>query len=281
MPGISFDRAVEYYDATRGYPAGVAERIRDAIVRETNANYATRFLELGVGTGRIALPFLQAGYSYTGVDLSLAMMHRLVHKLDQNTTPSTWYPRLAQADVTLLPFLERTFDVVLAVHVLHLVSDWQRVVLDAQRVLKPAHNYLLLAGDNIDDAEDASDPSPAARVRQKWNDLTRDLQGAAATRERRHIRTERIIAYLHEIGATTRSVQFVNYMSEPVSARAMADRLKARMYSSDWATLDATHTEAVRRLDEWLNTECANPDQEVATRRQFNGVLASWGVDDR
>ena len=52
MPGISFDRAVAYYDATRGYPPGVAEQIRDAIIRETNADHTTRFLEFKVNPRR-------------------------------------------------------------------------------------------------------------------------------------------------------------------------------------------------------------------------------------
>ena len=44
MSPISFDRAAEYYDTTRGYAAGSAERIRDAIVAYTKAGNHTRFL---------------------------------------------------------------------------------------------------------------------------------------------------------------------------------------------------------------------------------------------
>jgi ubiquinone/menaquinone biosynthesis C-methylase UbiE len=81
MSPVSFDRAAEYYDATRGYAEGSAERIRDAIAAYAGAGQHTRFLELGVGTGRIALPFIRAGYDYTGVDISPAMMQRLAGKL--------------------------------------------------------------------------------------------------------------------------------------------------------------------------------------------------------
>ena len=58
MSPASFDRAAEYYDTTRGYAPGSAEGIRDAIVTYTGAGRNARFLELGVGTGRIALPFI-------------------------------------------------------------------------------------------------------------------------------------------------------------------------------------------------------------------------------
>ena len=47
MSPVSFDRAAEYYDTTRGYADGSAERIRDAIVAYTAAGRDTRFLELG------------------------------------------------------------------------------------------------------------------------------------------------------------------------------------------------------------------------------------------
>src|SRR5436190_23601193 len=39
-------------------------------------------LEVGVGTGQMALPLRAAGASVTGIDLSGAMLERLVHKSD-------------------------------------------------------------------------------------------------------------------------------------------------------------------------------------------------------
>ena len=82
MPGISFDRAVDYYDATRGYPPGVAERLRNAIIAALELSQSAQILEAGVGTGRIAIPFIEAGYFYAGVDLSRRMMGQLRRKLD-------------------------------------------------------------------------------------------------------------------------------------------------------------------------------------------------------
>src|SRR5215210_1189610 len=98
MPGVSFDRAAEYYDATRGYHTGSDARIRDAIVALTRSGPATRLLELGVGTGRIALPFIRAGYDYTGVDISLAMMDRLVAKLADDPGKVGYRFQLHQGD---------------------------------------------------------------------------------------------------------------------------------------------------------------------------------------
>src|SRR5215211_953512 len=147
MPGVSFDRAAEYYDATRGYRDGSAERIRDAIVAHTGAGPSTRWLELGVGTGRIALPFIRAGYDYTGVDISQAMMDRLVGKLAEDSGRPEYRFELRQADITELPFEDSAFDVIIMVHVLHLVADWQAVLREARRVLRPG-GWLLLGEDS-------------------------------------------------------------------------------------------------------------------------------------
>src|SRR4051794_10802245 len=104
MPSITFDPASAYYDNTRGFAPGVAEAIRDAILAKIGKNSSTRFVELGVGTGRIALPFIQANYNYTGVDLSLAMMEQLMVKLAAGPGASPYHYNLLQADVTFLPF---------------------------------------------------------------------------------------------------------------------------------------------------------------------------------
>ena len=136
MSPVSFDRVAEYYDATRGYAEGSAERIRDAIVSYTGAGRDTRLLELGVGTGRIALPFIRAGYDYSGVDISPAMMERLTDKLAADTDTAVYRFQLHQADITALPFEATRFDVIIAVHVLHLVAEWQRAVQEARRLCR-------------------------------------------------------------------------------------------------------------------------------------------------
>jgi SAM-dependent methyltransferase len=122
MPPVSFDRAAEYYDSTRGYAEGSAERIRDAITAYAGASPHARFLDLGVGTGRIALPFIRAGYDYTGVDISPAMIDRLAGDLDA----AAYRYRLREANITRWPFEAGHFDVIIAVHVLHHNLGWKQ-----------------------------------------------------------------------------------------------------------------------------------------------------------
>ena len=49
---------------------------------------------------------------------------------------------LLQADASKLPFLDRSFDVILTVHMVHTVSNWQIFLDEIARVLKPRGFYL-------------------------------------------------------------------------------------------------------------------------------------------
>src|SRR4051794_10462206 len=144
MPSINFDPASAYYDNTRGFAPGVAEAIRDAIIAKVDVTSPLRFIELGVGTGRIALPFIQANHNYTGVDLSLGMMEQLRLKLAAAPVPSLNHYHLLQADITRLPFADASFDVAITVHVLHLVDDWQKALREAHRVLRKPGGCLFI-----------------------------------------------------------------------------------------------------------------------------------------
>ena len=278
MPGISFDRAVEYYDETRGYNAGSGERVRDAIVALAGAGTATHFLELGVGTGRIALPFIRAGYNYTGVDISRQMMDRLEAKIAADAQAGYRY-ELREADITAMPFADATFDVAIGVHVLHLVSDWQATVREARRVLRP-NGVLVIGYDQWQDMHLPEQPaaqSETARVRTSWEQIQRDL-GLHHAEERLQVRNSDsdLVAYCESLGAHTKRVRLAEVERAAVSPRGMAERLKGRLYSADWQTPDELHAEASRRLDEWFTREISAPDEPVAQAGYFGAILVRW-----
>src|SRR5581483_6281646 len=99
---VSFDRAAEYYDATRALSPAVEQAVTALLAGELAGH--GRCLEIGVGTGRIALPLLRAGVEMLGVDLSRAMMARIAAKSD-----GVALLPLAQADATRLPFRDHSF----------------------------------------------------------------------------------------------------------------------------------------------------------------------------
>lgn len=276
MEKISFDRAVEYYDATRGYPEGTPERIRDAIVQYTGASEATRFLELGIGTGRIALPFIQAGFDYSGVDISQAMMDKLKEKLAGDPQHGEYRYQLYLGDVTRLPFANASFEVIIVVHVLHLIEQWQQAIEEARRVLSSG-GWFLVAQDGGPTHEHVEEPRPARIVREKWSEIQHEL-GIEGSRKRRDMwqGTGLITRYLEESGATVENVMLVEHQLPALSARRMAEQIMARMYSSDWETPEDLHQESARRLTKWLNEECPEPDKLVSATAQFRAVAARW-----
>lgn len=279
MPSIAFDQAAEFYDRTRGYADGVAERIRDAIVALTHADSASRFLELGVGTGRIALPFIRAGFDYTGVDISQPMMDQLTHKLASDVGAAGYRHHLLRADITQLPFDDATFDVALTVHVLHLVDGWQQAIREVHRVLRKPGGWLLVGYDAP--AENAA-PSAHRIVNKQWNAILKELGIDSNAllpglpNSQHALSDARIQSYLQELGAQTQIATLVEYEVSPLSPRAMVERHRAHMYSRDWLVPDNVHAEAMRRLDVWLDTQCDDPDRAISTTARFMAVAAQW-----
>ncbi len=74
-----------------------------------------RVLEVGVGTGLLALPLAERGFRVDGIDLSEPMLHRLREK-----SPASGIG-LAVSDATRLPFRSAAFDGAYLRHVLHLI----------------------------------------------------------------------------------------------------------------------------------------------------------------
>jgi SAM-dependent methyltransferase len=75
---INFDRAAEFYDATRD----VGDAVTDASIDLLATSFAGRgrVLEVGVGTGFLAVPRAAGGLDLVGVDVSTAMVAKLRRK---------------------------------------------------------------------------------------------------------------------------------------------------------------------------------------------------------
>lgn len=127
---INYDRAADFYDETRGFPDGMADEIATLIAQKALLKSDTQVLEIGIGTGRMALPLSDHVGSITGVDISRKMMAKLRQK--QTTQPVV----VAEADAHHVPFAAQVFDRVFISHVLHLVPEPARVLEETARVLK-------------------------------------------------------------------------------------------------------------------------------------------------
>jgi ubiquinone/menaquinone biosynthesis C-methylase UbiE len=180
---FSFDeRVADRYNLQRAHPPQISEQIAAAI--QAALPDGARVLEIGVGTGRIALPLAAIGVSVTGIDISPKM-------LAQVTSANL---RLVQADMLRMPFAADSFNGALAVHVLHLAKDLEGVLGEIARTLRP--DGMLIQGEDWIDpksvvgfmrdelrryvAELRPDMMPPAAQRSRA-DLIRDLGGTETT----------------------------------------------------------------------------------------------------
>jgi len=282
MPGVAFDRATSFYDATRGFPPGVAEQVRDQIALCTGAGCDTRILEIGVGTGRIALPFVQIGADYTGVDLSLPMMEVLRKKIAA-IFEGVARLKLALADAMALPFADASFDVIIMIHVLHLVSDWRQTLRECRRVLRDGGWLALSSNEHAErkqrDVIASRTPDGPLLVRQKWNEIMNELsQDRSRQPGVRWLANAEVCDALAQMGAAVRHVTLAEYQHRPITAREMASLHRDRIFSSDWHHSDDVHSVATRRLERWLEQEHPAPDAPHQAHVQFSVLLAHWAT---
>ncbi len=247
LRSLAFDRAAPLYDATRGYPPEVAEQIGAAIIEAAGAQPETRFVEVGVGTGRIALPIARRGYDYTGVDISEPMMARLREKVEalQREASPAQPPirlRLVLADMTALPFPDASFDVAVAVHVFHLVSAWKQALHEVVRVLRPG-GLFLHCWDNY------LDPRPIiGEMEERWLEIVRELGGEAG-----HIGAARrslVTGYLQEQGLPVETLSTVTWATWE-SPQDAFEYIASRTWSRTWLVPDDLFEASIRRLESW------------------------------
>lgn len=269
MSSLSFDQVAHAYDATRGYPDAVTHQIASTIERVANATAQTRFLEVGVGTGRIAFPLASRGHIYTGVDISEKMVGQLQEKLrtalwreqnqawgslsDENTKqPSvvrryvnpeqSALMRLVMSDITKLPFRKASFDIAIAVHIFHLVDGWQRAVQEVVQALRPG-GALLHCWDEHGklDVQDIS---------VEWQRILTSLGGE--TRRPGASSVHFVTEWLTARGLQTQKIQAVSW-ERTITPRQIVENITQRIWSNTWSVPNSIFVPAAQRLDAWAN----------------------------
>ena len=226
---IIFDRAADFYDETRGFPAGVEQDAAALYVRAGELTATSQIIEPGIGTGRIALPVAAKTQArIIGVDLSAKMMARLRAK---RTTERV---SVALADATQLPFENDSFDRAIASHIFHLIPNWQHALSELERVLEPG-GVLLHSWTEHDDHP----------LRTIWREsLTNSRSGSAYN-------TFRGTDFLIEGGWTeARPRCSLNYARRQ-SPVGMIGELRGRVWSSLWHVPEADIERGVRAIEQY------------------------------
>ncbi|MBV9786953.1 MAG: methyltransferase domain-containing protein [Chloroflexi bacterium] len=232
---VVFDRAVAFYDRTRGLPQQAETWMAQVVGEDVPLAAGSKVLEIGVGTGRIALPLIrQNRYRYTGIDLSRSMMDVLRTKADSEQIA------LVQGDAERLPFADGAFDAVVGVHIFHLISGWQQAMDEVLRVLRPGG--LLLHGRNS-----RVDSSPERQLRDYLHSLSNQQE---QSRDPGLLEHDQIAGELEQRFGKPRELQTPSWTVTQTPGEIL-DMYADRCWSATWSLSDETLARAVaegRRL---------------------------------
>src|SRR5450432_2350586 len=255
MPeSVVFDRAADYYDQTRGFPPGEDKNFAALLARVGGWNKRSRILEIAIGTGRIAAPLAPMVGTLVGVDLSVLMMARI------RTKPAGDSIRLAQADITQLPFADHSVDGAVAVHIFHLVPNWRDALTELARVLR--HDAVLVHGKS-------SRPDLSSEI---WADIY-----AAVPKYQNNVgaNTHDTDDFLTDEGWTRRGEPQEYAMPVETSPRAFLDQMQQRVWSRLWALSDEEHAQAIEAAKRSILKHLGSLDQPITAAMQCSAAAYS------
>lgn len=117
-----------------------------------------RVLDVGCGTGFLALRFAELGHTVTGIDLSRRMVERARRRAQQEGHQIEF----RVGDAAALDCSGETYDVVAARHVIWVLPDPERGLAEWLRVLRPGGRLVLIEGEWADNDAWAPDDAHSA-----------------------------------------------------------------------------------------------------------------------
>lgn len=108
------------------------------LIPHINIKENQNYLEIGCGNGHVS-KYLAGKYNLkvTGTDVDPDMI-----QLANQDIGELKNIRFIEMDATIMPFEENEFDIVLSFGVLHHISNWQNVLREISRVLKPEGYFI-------------------------------------------------------------------------------------------------------------------------------------------
>jgi len=240
VPGrLSFDRVATIYDETRSLAPRAMARLLAVLVDELHRK---RVLEIGVGTGRYAVPLQKSGIHVVGVDISRPMIEFGLAKGLRD---------VVFAEGAHLPFGPRSFDVATTNHVLHLVANWREVFAEIARVTRETYFTVIERSQRVDS------------IQRDYDDLLRE-----AGYEYHH-------PGIHERDLPSLvkpdMVIPVGPFHETVPADTLLKEFAGRAYSGQWDVPEPIHREAMARLrQQWGGKDYA---------RSYALEVTFWRID--
>jgi SAM-dependent methyltransferase len=228
---VAFDRAAEFYDESRAISEDAMAQTIARLSKELAGR--GRCLEVGVGTGLVALPLHEAGIPLAGIDLSAPMLGRLIHKAG-GTPP---FP-LVRGDATRMPFRDDVFGGAYLRWVLHLIPEWRAALAEMARVVKPRGVVLVSIGGN---------GSVGSEIQKRFSEHTGVSTDPVGLNWGD---TDALDAAMAELGASMRGLEPLHEEHEEALG-GFLDEIEANRYSWTWRVDEQVRLDAVRDLRSW------------------------------
>lgn len=253
MPELkSFDRVADVYDETRALPVAAEASIADAIVAELlRVANAPRVIEIGIGTGRIAVPLAGRGVAVVGLDVSSKMLLRLLEK--RSDVP------VCLAEASNPPFRDHVFHGALFIHVLHLVPDVAATVRASLDLVR-RKGVMILGRDEHVGVREAAD--------RAIRDIVREVARVEVTGWK-----PVAMRMLDEAGATFTNAKVASWTAQ-TSAKRHVERLARRDFSSSWEIPDDDLPEVVARATPVLRAIYGGWEASREYPRSFSLTIA-------
>ena len=226
-----FDRVAELYDQTRALSPEAMRATVALLTAELRGREPC--LEVGVGTGRVAVPLSRAGVELVGIDISEAMLAKLLAK-GEGVAP---FP-IARADATRLPFAGGCFGSGLAIHVLHLLERWQEAARELLRTVRRA-------GVVIVNMRDDGQQSPWNEVNERFRQVAGLPPGGPGVND-----PGELDAFFRSLGATPRELPAVTERTN-VTIGELIRRLGDGVYSFTWSLEEGARRRTAQEVRKW------------------------------
>jgi ubiquinone/menaquinone biosynthesis C-methylase UbiE len=187
------------------------------------------------------------------------MMNRLRETLSDMPAPA-----LVEGNIMRLPFANASFDAVIAVHILHLVSDWQLALDEAHRVLRQG-GALLLGQNSYRD-------NPARIFRKQ---LTDAMTQRGLARPRVGAIEGEIEVELIRRGASVETLETDPVMTH-ITPREEIQMIEDRVWSSTWHIPDDALAAIVAEVRTKALAEFGSFDQKLDVPQTFTWRRFEW-----
>ena len=164
-----WDRRAPTFDDEAGHGL-VSDEQRGAwldLLCRFSGRFPQEVLDVGCGTGFLALRFAELGHIVTGVDFSPQMIERACQKAERAGLNLDF----RVGDASSLDCGDEVYDIVAARHVVWNLPDPERGVAEWLRVLRPGGQLILIEGRWADNEIAAMEGRHTARFAERFKDL--------------------------------------------------------------------------------------------------------------